>query len=100
MLYWYEFYLIGIVSYIFILSVQTIIFKHKKTILLTGKFVHFFQLSIIIFLHIIWGLFFGNPQQEVHFVIGYILLYATQYYFLDLFFLPTIKKVEAFWSKQ
>lgn len=37
----------------------------------------------IIFCHAFWGLFFGDPLQEVHIIVAYILLYFTTYYLID-----------------
>ena len=69
-------------------------------IVITRKFRHLNTLFIVVSLHVLWGLFFGNPAQEVHFISAFILFSFTQYYFLDVIFLPTIQRIERFVDKK
>lgn len=69
-------------------------------ILLTRKFCKLSSLYSIVFVHIIAALFSGNYLQEMHIIAAFILLYFTQYYFLDVIFLSTIKRVERFVAKK
>lgn len=69
-------------------------------IVITRRFRHFSMLFIVTLLHIIDGLFFGNPQKEIHFIIGFTLFSLTSYFFIDVIFLPTIQRIEKFWEKK
>jgi hypothetical protein len=71
-------------------------------ILFTKKFNGLSSLFSIIFLHLFWSLFFGNPQQEAHIIIAYILLYFTKYYLIDEItaFSRIIQQETEYWEKK
>ena len=67
---------------------------------LTRKFCKLSSLYSIVFIHILAALFWGNYLQEMHFIAAFILLYFTQYYFIDVLFLSTIVRTKKFVEKK